>query len=141
MISFSQEETKSYTPYFAAGLSMTNTDDFNAGNYPSIEVGLMYSEITVAAVFGRNNLTNMFDNQESFNNYWYEGKISYSKPLSDNINGYGLFGIGTYIDGSSMFIEYGLGISSDLTDNIGTFIQVSNWDNVNYITPGFFISF
>ena len=48
--------------------------------------------------------------------------------------------IGAYFDGG-MFIEYGFGVSKDFNNNLGGFIQVSNWDGINYITPGFYIMF
>ena len=131
-IAYSQETT----PYIAAGLSMSNAGvgDFNSNSYPSAEIGIMRNNFTLAAVFGRNNLLDA-DNS----GYWTEGKTAYSFPIGV-VNGYALLGIGAYFDGG-MFIEYGFGVSKDFNNNLGGFIQVSNWDVINYITPGFYIMF
>lgn len=136
---FSQTDTTkcdskcSITPYIAGGISIPNTSDFRSGAYASTEVGVMYENISVAGVFGRNNLTST--PSETINNYWYEGKILYSFPI-----GYGVFGVGSYIATGDIFIEYGLGISKSF-GNIGTFIQSSSWDGVVYVTPGLSYSF
>ena len=91
----------------------------------------MIDNFTVAGVFGVNNL-------ESFNHingYWYEGKVAYSFPLGF-VDGYGLFGIGSYIGTKgSVFIEYGGGIMKSF-GNLGVFVQVSSWDGIVYTTPG-----
>lgn len=126
------------TPYIAAGLSMTNSTDFNAATYPSMEIGIMRENVSIAGVFGRNNLAEV--TPEHIDNYWYEGKVAYSFPLGF-VSGYGVFGVGTYIGTSgSLFIEYGGGIVKEF-GSFGTFIQVSSWDGVTYLTPGFSISF
>ena len=44
------------------------------------------------------------------------------------------------MNGDGMFIEYGVGISKEF-GNLGTFIQVSSWDGVTYVTPGLSYSF
>lgn len=136
-ITFSQEAT--LTPYIAGGLSMTNSEDFKKSTYPSIELGFMYDNISFASVFGRNDLVKA--PKFNLDNYWIEAKIGYSLPLG-LVDGYGVLGIGTYFGTKgSLFIEYGVGISKSFNDELGGFIQVSNWDGVTYITPGISISF
>ena len=122
----------SIMPYVAAGISIPNNSDFNAASYASTEVGVMIDNFTVAGVFGVSNL-------EPNSGYWYEGKVAVSQPLG-YVSGYGVLGIGAYADGSSMFIEYGVGISKEF-GNLGTFIQVSSWDGITYVTPGLSYSF
>lgn len=137
---FATEEKKcEVTPYVAAGLSMTNSTNFKVASYPSMEVGVMFDNISVAGVFGRNNLAKMAP--ESIDNYWCEAKVAYSFPLGW-VDGYGVFGVGTYFGTSgSLFIEYGGGIAKSFGDNFGVFMQVSNWDGVTYFTPGLSVSF
>lgn len=140
-LTFAQDSTKTespYTPYIAGGISMTNTDDFATASYPSVELGVMRDNLTVAAVFGRNNLAN-FDNGLGIDNFWYEGKVAYSFPLGA-VSGYGVFGVGAYIGNGNMFIEYGGGISKEFGP-VGAFVQVSSWDGVTYLTPGLSYSF
>lgn len=125
------------TPYIATGISIPNTKNFTANSYWSAEVGMMVDNVSIAGVFGVNNL-------ESFNggidSYWYEGKVAYSFPLG-LVDGYGVFGIGSYIGiRGSIFIEYGGGISKSF-GNLGTFVQVSSWDGIVYCTPGVSYSF
>lgn len=139
-VTLGQDSTKcGVTPYVAAGLSMTNSTDFKLASYPSIEAGVMVNNMSFAGVFGRNNLSKMAP--ESIENYWCEAKVAYAFPLGW-VDGYGVFGVGTYFGTSgSLFIEYGGGISKSFTDHFGAFIQVSNWDGVTYLTPGLSVSF
>lgn len=127
------------TPYVGVGLSITNSDDFVMSSYTSIEAGVMFENMTVAGVFGRSNLDHMFNN-DSFTNYWYEGKIAYSFPLGF-VDGYGVFGLGNYIGSKTIFIEYGGGISKAFNDHFGASIQISNWDGVTYFSPSIFVTF
>ena len=125
------------TPYIATGLSMTNTTDFKTSSYASIEAGIMIDNFSVGAVFGVNNLRSF---NQGINGYWYEGKVAYSFPLGF-VDGYGVFGVGSYIGTKgSLFIEYGGGIMKSF-GNLGTFIQVSSWDGIIYLTPGLSYSF
>jgi hypothetical protein len=137
---FGQDTTKTeVTPYIAAGLSMTNTTEFKAASYPSAEIGVMFDNMTVAGVFGRNNLAE--STPEHIDNYWCEAKVAYSFPLGW-VDGYGVFGVGTYIGtNGSLFIEYGGGICKSFNDHLGGFMQVSSWDGVTYFTPGLSVSF
>ena len=139
-ITLSQDTTKyNLTPYIGGGLSMTNGINFSSNSYPSIEAGFMFENISIAGVFGRNNLTKT--TTENLDNYWIEAKIAYSLPLGF-IDGYGILGVGTYFGTSgSLFIEYGFGVCKSFTNNLGGFIQVSNWDGIMYITPGLSLSF
>lgn len=137
---FAQEVEKEskVTPYIAAGLSMTNSNDFKAASYPSAEIGFMRDNVSVAGVFGRNNLAEA--NPEHIDNYWCEAKVAVSRPFGF-VSGYAVLGVGTYIGtNGSLFIEYGGGIAKEF-GSFGTFLQVSSWDGITYITPGFSVSF
>ena len=143
-VAFGQDSTSvgGITPYVAGGLSLTNSNDFKVSSYPSIEVGVMFDNITVAGVCGRNNLAaTPVGHEVLVENFWVEAKVAYSFPLG-YVDGYGVFGVGTYLksDGS-LFIEYGVGITKSFTDHLGCFIQVSNWGGITYLTPGFSVSF
>lgn len=117
---------------------MTNTNEFKAASYPSAEIGVMFDNMTVAGVFGRNNLAET--KPEHIDNYWCEVKVAYGFPLGW-VDGYGVFGVGTYIGANgSLFIEYGGGVMKSF-GNVGTFIQVSSWDGITYMTPGLSYSF
>lgn len=132
-LGFSQEESKpNYNYYLSAGLSVTNSDSFEDSSYASVELGVMRDNVSLGAILGRNNLTNI--GTENFNNYWYEVKLGVYQPVG-KVDAYGILGIGAYIDGSSTFLEYGLGVSKQI-GALGYFAQVSNWDTVNYISLG-----
>lgn len=133
-VTFAQETTENpYTYYLSTGISITNSDDFQGSSFVSTEVGVMRDNISVGAVLGRNNLVNIGEN-ESFNNYWYEGKVAVSFPLG-KVDGYALAGVGSYIENGNIFTEYGLGVSKYFK-GFGVFVQMSNWDSVNYISSG-----
>jgi len=144
-VAFAQNDTSYHapkekleiTPYVAAGLSMSNSTDFSSASYASVEAGVMIENISLGGVFGVNNLRS-FD--QGINGYWFEGKVAYSFPLGF-VDGYGVFGVGSYIGTKgSLFIEYGGGISKSF-GSLGTFIQVSSWDGIVYLTPGLSFSF
>ena len=144
-VSFAQDTTAlegpncqmEITPYIASGISIPNTSNFSADSYWSAEAGVMFDNITVAGVFGVNNLDSF---KGGIDNYWYEGKVAYSFPLG-YVDGYGVFGVGSYIGTKgSVFIEYGVGIMKSF-DHVGVFLQVSSWDGVRYMTPGLSYSF
>lgn len=127
--------------YVATGISIPNTadEDFTVSAYPSAELGVVNGDLTVAAVLGRNNLSNS-QNVEGLDNFWYELKTAYSIPIVEGFDGYGVIGLGRYFDGSSTFLEYGVGVSKSFED-LGVFLQVSNWDGVTFVTPGVSWSF
>lgn len=135
-LSFSQEAIvdTNFTPYIGMGVSITNTDQFTQDSYISAEVGVMYENVSLAGVFGRNNLDGFHSSTDSISDYWYEGKVAVSTSLG-YVDGYVLGGVGAYIDGGDVFVEYGAGISREY-DFCIVFLQVSNWDGTNYITPG-----
>ncbi len=130
---FSQEEKLQPSYYLAAGLSVTNSGDFSNSSYFSVEGGVMYDNISFGAVVGRNNLSGLFEDI-SLDNYWGEIKTAVSHPLGF-VSIYGVLGAGAYFENGNMFIEYGAGLSKEFK-NFGVFLQVSNWDGVDYITPG-----
>jgi len=126
------------TPYIAAGLSMSNGNDFQTTSYPSLEVGIMIENWSIGGVLGRNNLVST--SPEVIENYWWEVKTAFSHSL-DFVSIYGLLGVGAYIDRDyGMFIEYGVGASKEF-GNFGMFAQASSWDGTWYVTPGFSYSF
>lgn len=126
--------------YVATGLSFTNSSDFNNSSYFSVEGGVNVDNVAFGVVLGRNNLNGALSPGDSFNNYWYEGKVAVYQQVG-SVDAYGLLGVGSYVQNGDIFLEYGLGISRELNDNVGVFIQVSNWDGVTYTTPGVFYSF
>ena len=131
-----QEQENKYNYYLAAGLSVSNTAEFQEDSYASVELGVMRDNLSLGVVFGRNNLVNI-GQDESLDNYWLEGKVAVSFPLGA-VDGYVLGGVGSYIGYRDMFLEYGVGISKEI-GSLGYFLQLSNWDEVNYISAGFSI--
>lgn len=131
-LGLAQEKENKYSYYLATGLSVTNSDDFANSSFVSVEAGVMRDNISAGVVIGRNNLEDI--GKESFNDYWYEGKVAVSFPFGA-VDGYVLGGVGSYIDGGDVFVEYGAGVSKQIS-NIGVFLQVSNWDAANYISTG-----
>lgn len=133
-VTFAQETTEQESSYyFATGVSITNSNNFAESSYVSAEVGVMRDNVAFGVVVGRNNLANIGTN-ESFNNYWYEGKVAVYQQVGV-VDAYGLVGVGSYIENGDIFLEYGIGVSKEFED-LGVFIQVSNWDGTTYITPG-----
>ena len=126
-------ETESpYSYYVAAGISLANFDSdedqsFNSTSYASVELGVMRDNMAVAGVFGISSL-------DQTDSYWYEGKVMFSKPLGV-VDGYGILGVGSYVDNTSLFLEYGVGVTREF-NGWGVFAQVSNWDSLNYISTG-----
>lgn len=117
--------------YVSTGLSFTNSDNFKETTYVSTELGIMVDNVAFGAVIGVNSLTESFNTIDS---YWYEGKVAVYEPIGV-VDGYVLLGVGSYVNSGDIFLEYGAGISKEF-NNISVFIQVSNWDEVTYITPG-----
>lgn len=122
----------SQTIYVASGLSISSGEDFSSNSYISSEIGMMYENISISTVIGTNNLSTV-----SFQETWYELKTSVLIPMN-YVDVYGLAGVGKYVSNGNTFIEYGAGVSKSFT-GWGIFVQVSNWDNKNYITPGIII--
>ena len=137
-LTFAQTETKEskLQPYVALNLSIGDTDGgtFGSTSYASAEFGVTHENLSFGAILGRNNLMNIGDN-ESFNNYFYQGKVAASTSLG-YVDGYALVGLGSYFEAGGIFTEYGVGISKEISDRFGAFIQVSNWDGTTYVTPG-----
>jgi len=130
---FAQEES-GVDFYVAAGLSMTNNNDFAVSSYPSVEFGLMKDNMSLALVGGRGNLDGLGSSSDHINDYWYELKTAASFPLG-SLDGYGLLGIGNYVGTKNMFIEYGVG-ASYMPNKFGIYAQTSNWDGIWYVTTG-----
>lgn len=140
-ITFAQENSDSKPDfYIAAGLSMSNTGDttFAYSSYPSIEAGIMKNNLSLGLVLGRSNLQNIGENKAE--NFFYEIKSAVYLPLDYNVSAYGIMGIGSYISTQRVFIEYGLGATIPVGKS-AIFAQVSNWDGIWYLTPGWSYTF
>ena len=102
-----------------------------------MEFGLNTEGITLALVTGRSN--NDYSIQEDASNYWWEVKTAVAIPTK-SFDIYGVLGLGNYFSTNRIFIEYGVGFSR-MVGKFSYFAQVSNWDNLWYITPGFAYTF
>jgi hypothetical protein len=123
------------TGYISAGLSLTNIpeySDFLTSSYVSVEGGVMYSNFGAGLAFGRGNLKGIGEG-DNINNYFLEGKVSYTQPLKF-ISGVVFLGYGGYVGTKDMFIEYGLGLTYSYK-HMGFGVSYSNWDGGNYLTP------
>lgn len=131
-----------YQGYVSGGLSMTNTgvSQFNSSNYASLEVGVTKKEMSFGAIFGRSSLGGAFQRTDRIGDYFWELKASATKNLGSSLNGYVLLGYGGYFR-SGNFIEYGAGLSYMIDDKFSFFLQYSNWDKVNFISPGICYTF
>jgi hypothetical protein len=125
--------------YLSVGLSITNSPDFLASNYASLEGGIMYRDFGAGLVFGRGSLKGLGAKDDNINNYFLEGKVSYSRPIK-MITGTVFFGYGGYLGTKQMFIEYGVGASYSYK-NASFGVAVSNWDKVWYLTPNISYNF
>ena len=123
--------------YISGGLSMTNGEDFKNNNYASLEAGICKNEMGFGAVFGRSFLDGAFRKDDIIGNYFWELKTSYTKDFGKSTKFYFLLGYGGYFSSSRYFIEYGGGFSYSLSPKFSLFLQYSNWDKVNFVTPGF----
>ena len=134
-----KKEKTPITGYVSYGLSMTNSSDFATSSYTGIEGGIMKGNLGLGVVFGRGSLAGLGKNGDNIRNYFYEAKMTGSFPIG-NVSGTFLVGYGGYIDTKHQFIEYCVGISY----SVGKFAYgatYSNWDGVNYVTPGITFNF
>jgi hypothetical protein len=112
-----------------------NTDNFSKSSFPSLEVGIMWKNLCVGAVFGGENF---FVNSSS--RIFYELKTALSLPIGD-FSAYGLAGVGAYFEKDfNAFIEYGAGFSY-MPNKVGCFVQYSNWARGNYVSTGITFAF
>lgn len=136
-ISLAQSESK-LSPYISTGVSIGNdngTDStFSEMSCASIELGVMYENLSFAVVTGLNS----FSTADTIGEYFYEGKVAVSTSLG-YVDGFALAGVGSFFGRGDVFIEYGLGISKEFKD-FGTFVQVSNWNGTVYVTPGVYLN-
>ena len=134
-LSYTQEEKKDIdlSYYLSAGISMSNntTSTFSNTSFPSLEFGVMSENISFGLVGGLNSLNG--------GGSWSELKTAVYFPVK-SVQGYALFGYGTFIEGFGTFIEYGGGFLY-APKTFGGFIQVSNWAGTWYLTPGVIINF
>ena len=134
-----KNDSVSVSFYLSASLSIANThgSTFSQTAYPSLEFGGMYDNFGLGLVVGHNNFYDFKnDNMEK---YWYELKTSFTQPIGP-ISVYGLFGVGNYLSTNQWFIEYGIGMSATF-NKVSIFIQSSNWDGIDYISPGLTYNF
>jgi hypothetical protein len=125
--------------YISGGLSISNSYDttFSYSSYPSMEIGFMKNNCSFGLAFGRSNLSGF--NTDYLSNYWYEPKATFYFPLG-KMNGFGLLGLGNYLNTKRVFVEYGIGCSYSIK-KWSVFGQVSNWDGTWYVTPGLSYTF
>ena len=125
--------------FISSGISISNTEDLTLGerSYPSMELGFNKDGLSLALVTGRSD--NNYSVEERLSNYWWEVKTAFCVPAG-SFDVYGLLGVGNYMSTKRVFIEYGMGFSRTL-GQVSYFAQISNWDNLWYITPGLTYTF
>ena len=126
--------------YASIGISISNSNDFSLGSYPSLEFGVMGKNISAGLIIGRSSLKGMAEKNDVLSNYFSEIKTSLSLPVSNKISAYGLLGLWTYGDAKHIFTEYGAGFSYSI-NRLSYFVQSSNWDGTWYVTPGLTLNF
>lgn len=134
------DSTKSeVTGYVSVGVSVTNSSDFKASSYPSIEGGVMSKNLGLGLVIGRGNFIDLGNSNEKVSNYYYEAKVIGCFPMGV-LSGSVILGYGEYFYTQHNFIEFGAGLSLS-QGNMGYGVTYSNWDGVNYITPCITLNF
>lgn len=125
--------------YVSLSASAPTSDNFKQNGYPSFEFGISCKNM----MFGINTGRMSFDKSpyvgENIKNYYSEIKMMTMFPIGP-IKGYVLGGIGEYYESTHMFIEYGGGIDY----SVGKFdltLQVSNWNQIVYLSPGITYNF
>lgn len=129
-----QEMETKYDPYISLGVSATNAEDFKETAFARMEIGVRKQNTAVGLVIGRNNLAGIGD-AETIENYFYEGKVSLFHDFG-MLEGYVLGGLGSEFSNPGLFIEYGAGVNKHLTNNVSTFLQLSNFNTTNFLTGG-----
>lgn len=125
--------------YLSVGVSTTNSNDFKASSYPSLEGGIVRDNLGLGVVFGRGSLKGLGKPTDSFDNYYYEVKASGYYPLG-SLSGVFILGYGGYFNTSHNFIEYGVGMSYSI-NKFSYGATYSNWDGQNYVTPSITFNF
>lgn len=132
---FSQESKSKISGYVSGGLSIPGgTQSFKTRSYASIETGICYENLTAGLVIGRASL-----DKADFHNMFWELKASPSISLSP-VFGYAVLGYGGYMDYKKSFLEYGVGILYPVK-NTSYFMQITNWDEINYMSVGLTYNF
>jgi hypothetical protein len=124
--------------YVAVGVSMTNAkgDTFSNTSYPSLEVGMTKAYGTHSVSYGVAAGFNSFSDGHT----WVEAKVTPSVPLGP-FNGNVIFGVGTFFEKNTSFVEYGFGMSKTCKGGFTTGLSYSNWAGTNYVTPSVSYSF
>ena len=125
------------TNYVSLSLSTSNTNEnsFSDATYYSIESGVQYENVSAGLAFGRNSLN--YSYEDNLSNYWVELKSNVYQPLTEKTSLFLVFGFGNYLDTKDYFIEYGLGFTFNPNlSKLNYSLSYSNWDGVNYVSPG-----
>lgn len=131
---FSQDDKK-VSGYLSSGVSIPGgSQDFKSRSYASIESGICYQNLSAGFVLGRASL-----DEANFRNMFWEVKTSPSVWISP-VFGYAVLGYGAYMDYKKSFLEYGVGISYPVKKT-SYFAQITNWDEINYISLGLTYNF
>lgn len=132
---FSQNEKKPIGGYVSGGISIPGgSQSFESRSYASIETGISYDNVSAGFVIGRANLE-----EANFQNMFWEVKASPSVWMSP-VFGYAVLGYGAYMDYKRSFLEYGAGVSLPIK-NMAYFAQITNWDEINYVSVGLTYNF
>lgn len=129
--------TNKWGKYISLDVSISNGDTISLATYPSIEFGLSKENISLGLALGRNNFR--FSDRDEIGRYYWEVKATASEQFG-GVKGFILFGLGNYFTTGHVFIEYGSGILKSIK-NTDFFIQVSNFDGVDYISLGVTFNF
>ena len=138
-----KDSIKKLNPYVSVGLSMTSTNTFSAGSFPTVEAGVTGKNVSEGLSVGRANLLGIGEKKEIIGSYFFEERTVVSRnftPDNKQLSYFIMFGAGSYGDFKHIFIEYGGGFSYSI-GKFSYFVQATNWDNTNYITPGLFYVF
>jgi hypothetical protein len=131
---FAQKEP-AITGYVSGSISVSpGSLSFKERSYPSIETGICYKNLTTGVVIGRSSLDKM-----DFKNMFWEWKVSPSIDMGA-VSGYLVLGYGGYMDVNKYFLEYGTGVYC-LVKNVSYFVQITNWDEINYFSAGLTYNF
>lgn len=134
-----EPKAKSLDCYAAGSLSMSTGNDFKMSSYPSLELGISRGNTAFGFNSGRSNLGKSPYAGENIKNYYGEAKVMVYFPIG-SIKGYVIGGLGAYYNSNHSFIEYGGGVVRSV-GKIDLMLQVSNWDQIVYLSPGIAYNF
>jgi len=140
IVANAQEQTK-IEKYVSASVSLANgnsnaprIDSISRAAYFMVEGGVSFKNVSVGLGFGRSSFN--FSQKDSWSNWFVEPKTSVILLERGIAKGYGVFGIGSYLESNPrFFIEYGAGTVISLKE-LDLSVQYSVWDNLGYISFG-----